>query len=107
MTPAENRRANLVFGDEREGRLLMRKFKWIEWNLQKISAHGLSVDDVEGSFDRVFTLQERRDGSHQMFAQTLSGRRIWVIWRYDREDDEVPDILSELEDAPIFVITAY
>ena len=44
-----------------------------------------------------------------MFAQTPSGRRVWVIWRYDREGDEVPDILSELNagrDVPIFVITA-
>lgn len=39
-----------------------------------------------------------------------SGRRNWVIWRYDLEDDEVPDILSELDasgDVPTFVITAY
>jgi hypothetical protein len=88
----------------------MRRFKWIEWNLQKISAHGLSVAEVEASFDQVFSLEERKDGSYQMFAQTPSGRRIWVIWRYDRDDDDVPDILSELDapgDVPIFVITAY
>lgn len=88
----------------------MRRFKWIEWNLHKISAHGLSAAEVEATFDRVFSLEERQDGSYQMFAQTPSGRRIWVMWRYDREDDEVSDILSELDalgDAPIFVITAY
>ena len=59
----------------------MRRFKWIEWNLQKIDAHGLSADEVEGAFDRVFKLQERKDGSYQMFAATPSGRRIRVIWR--------------------------
>jgi hypothetical protein len=85
----------------------MRQFKWIEWNLQKIDAHGLSADEVEAAFDRVFNLQERKDGSFQMFAATPSGRRIWVIWRYDREDDEIPDVFGELADAPIFVITAY
>jgi hypothetical protein len=63
----------------------MRHFKWIEWNLQKIDAHALSAGDVEAAFDRVFHLEKRRDGSYQMFAETPSGRRIWVIWRYDRE----------------------
>ena len=41
----------------------MRRFKWIEWNLQKIAAHALSADEVEAAFDRVFSLQERSDGS--------------------------------------------
>lgn len=85
----------------------MRQFKWIEWNLQKVDGHGLSADEVEAAFDRVFSLQERKDGSFQMFATTPSGRRIWVIWRYDREDDEVPDVFGELDEVPIFVITAY
>jgi len=85
----------------------MRQFKWIEWNLQKIAAHHLSTEEVEAAFDRVLHLQERKDGSFQMFAQTTSGRRIWVIWRYDREDDEIPDVFGELGDVPIFVVTAY
>ena len=85
----------------------MREFKWIEWNLQKIDAHGLSAGEVEAAFDRVFSLEERRDGSFRMFAVTPSGRRIWVIWRYDREDDDVPDVFGDLGEAPIFVITAY
>jgi hypothetical protein len=34
------------------------------------------------------------------------GRRIWVIRRYDRQDDEVPEVFGELGEAPIFVITA-
>ena len=85
----------------------MVEFLWIEWNLQKIAAHHLSTEEVEAAFDRVLHLQERKDGSFQMFAQTPSGRRIWVIWRYDREDDEIPDVFGELGDVPIFVITAY
>ncbi len=85
----------------------MRRFKWIEWNLAKIAAHGLSADEIENAFDRVFDLQQRRDGSYAMFAEIPSGRRVWVIWRYDREDDDIPDIRAELEDASIFVITAY
>jgi hypothetical protein len=85
----------------------MRQFKWIEWNLQKVAAHGLSAEEVETAFDSVLDLQARRDGSYQMFAQMSSGRRIWVIWRYDQEADEVPDVFGEFGDPPIFVITAY
>ena len=85
----------------------MRRFTWIEWNLQKIEAHGFSVEEIEVAFDRVFSLQQRKDGSFQMFAATPAGRRIWIIWRYDREEDDIPDIFGELGDVPIFVITAY
>jgi len=85
----------------------MRRFKWIQWNLEKIDSHGLSAEEVEAAFDRVFSLQERKDGSFQMFAATPSGRRIWVIWRYDQEDHDIADVFDELGDVPIFVITAY
>jgi hypothetical protein len=97
----------MMFRQAVEGGPNKRRFKWIEWNLLKIEAHGLSAMEVEAAFDRVFSLQERKDGSFEMFAETSSGRRIWVIWRHDRHDDETPDIYDELEDAPVFVITAY
>lgn len=85
----------------------MRRFKWIEWNHRKIDAHGLSAAEVEAAFDSVIRLRQRKDGSFEMFAQTAAGRRIWVIWRYDREDDEIPDVFGELVEPPVFVITAY
>jgi hypothetical protein len=85
----------------------MRRFKWIEWNLNKVADHGLSAGEVEAAFDSVLSLRERRDGSFEMFAQIPSGRRIWVIWRYDREEDEGTDVLADMGDVPIFVITAY
>ena len=85
----------------------MWKFKWIAWNRRKIAAHGLSAHEVEAAFDLVASLEERGDGSFRMLAETPSGRRIWVIWRPDREDDDVPDIFDDLDDAPVFVITAY
>jgi hypothetical protein len=69
--------------------------------------HGLSPEDVEAAFDRVFRVDERKDGSYQMFAETPSGRRIWIIWRYDREDDQRPDFFGDFAQAQIFVITAY
>lgn len=85
----------------------MRRFTWIAWNLSKIDAHGLSAEDVEAAFDRVFSLEERRDGSFPMFAATPSGRRIWVVWRCEKEDDQAPDVFVEFDEVPIFVITAY
>jgi len=85
----------------------MRRFKWIEWNLEKIDAHALSAEEVEAAFGRVFSIEERKDGSYQMYAEIPSGRRIWVIWRFDREDEEIPNIFGEVDDAAIFVITAY
>ena len=51
----------------------MRQFKWIEWNLQKIDAHALSKEEVEVAFDRVLSLDERDDGSYQMFASDAVG----------------------------------
>ena len=85
----------------------MRRFKWIEWNLQKIAAHGLGAEEVEAAFDKVFQINERRDDSFEMYAEIPSGRRIWVIWRYDRDDDQIPNVFGEIDDPPIFVITAY
>ena len=85
----------------------MRRFKWIDWNLQKIADHALSADEVEAAYNRVFRLEPRQDGSFRMLAEVPSGRRVWVIWRYDRDPDEIPDIFGETEDPPIFVITAY
>jgi hypothetical protein len=59
------------------------------------------------AFDRIFQLDERRDGSFQMYAEVPSGRRIWVIWRYDREDEPIPDVFGDSGELPVFVITAY
>jgi hypothetical protein len=30
-----------------------------------------------------------------------------MVWRYDRDHEEIPDVFGEVEDAPIFVVTAY
>lgn len=86
---------------------MSRRFKWIDWNLRKIGAHALSADEVEAAFDRILTLRQRRDGSFNMRAEIPNGRQIWVIWRYDREDEGIPDVFGNLHDPAIFVITAY
>jgi hypothetical protein len=84
----------------------MRRFKWIEWNLVKIGAHALSAAEVEAAFDRVYQISIRSDQCYEMYAEVPSGRRIWVVWRYDRDDDEIPDVFGETPEPPIFVITA-
>jgi hypothetical protein len=85
----------------------MRRFKWIEWNLNKVDAHGLTAQEVEDAFKCILHLKERKDGTFQMDAETPAGRAIRVIWRYDRHTEEIPDAFGEVEDAPVFVITAY
>jgi hypothetical protein len=85
----------------------MRRFKWIEWNLDKIAAHALSQEEVEAAFDLAYDYRERRDGSFEMLSETPSGRRVTIVWRYDRVSDEIPDILGEPADPAIFVMTAY
>jgi hypothetical protein len=85
----------------------VRRFTWIEWNLEKIDAHGISASEIEGAFDRVLHLEQRKDRSFQMFAATPAGRRVWVIWRCDKRDDDIPDIFGDVGESPIFVITAY
>jgi hypothetical protein len=87
--------------------MTVRRFKWIDWNLAKVGAHGLSAEEVEASFDRVLLLRDRSDDSFEMVAELPSGRRVWVIWRYDTEDDEIPDVFGDVDDPAIFVITAY
>ena len=58
----------------------MRRFKWIEWNLYKIAAHHLSPDEVESAFERVLQLEERSNGSFQMFGfiTTMGVRTVLV-----------------------------
>ena len=85
----------------------MRWFKWIDWNLEKIAAHALSADEVEAAYNRIIHMESRPDGSYRMLAEIPSGRRVWVIWRYDRESDVIPDVFGEVDVAAIFVITAY
>lgn len=83
----------------------MVRFKWIEWNLDKVAAHGLTSEDVEYAFEnRLGQHQERRDGSYETVGTTPSGRILLIVWRYD-------DVFDPLENSgatdAIFVITAF
>jgi hypothetical protein len=67
----------------------------------------LSQHEIEAAFGAAYDYLERRDGSIEMLAETPSGRCITIIWRYDREDDEIPDVFGDPPESRIFVITAY
>lgn len=83
----------------------MARFKWIEWNLDKISAHGLSYEEVEHAYDhRIGLHQERADGSYETIGATPSGRLILIVWRYDEEFEALQE---EGVVEVVFVITAY
>lgn len=83
----------------------MVRFKWIEWNLLKIAAHGLSPGEVEHAFEhRLGPHQEREDASYETVGPTPSGRVILIAWRYDEAFDALgQDYRVEV----VFVITAY
>ncbi len=83
----------------------MTRFKWIEWNVGKVAAHGLSVEEVEFAWEhRIGLHQEREDGSFETIGRCPSGRLIMILWRYDEEfDASSEDYAVEM----VFVITAY
>jgi hypothetical protein len=81
------------------------RFRWIEWNLDKIAAHSLSHEEVEHAFEhRVGPHQERDDGSYETIGVTPAGRSILIVWRYDEALD--PLEASGTADV-VFVITAF
>jgi hypothetical protein len=81
------------------------RFKWNDWNIDKIAAHGLSYEEVEYAFKhRAGAHAEREDNSYETMGRMPSGRRILIVWRYDEEYDALgEDFVVEV----IFVITSY
>ncbi len=83
----------------------MARFRWSEWNLDKVAAHGLTCEAVEHAYEHSpGPHQERRDGSYETIGTTPSGRVILIVWRYDEEFDSLED--SGTADV-VFVITAF
>jgi hypothetical protein len=81
------------------------RFKWIEWNLDKIIAHRLTYQDVEHAFEhRLGPHQERRDGSYETIGTTPSGRVILIVWR---DDEEFDSLVETGTTEVVFVITAF
>jgi hypothetical protein len=81
------------------------RFKWIEWNLDKIDKHALSADEVEYAFSHPISLhEERSDGSYETVGKTQSGRPIVIVWRFDEEFDALTENYVV---QVVFVISAY
>lgn len=83
----------------------MARFKWDDWNLAKIAAHGLSSDEVEHAYEHAVGAHARReDDSYETFGATPSGRVILIVWRTNDEFDALEEG-SVIQ--VVFVITAY
>lgn len=83
----------------------MARFRWIQWNLDKIATHGLSCEEVEHAFEHHRgPHQERSDGSYETIGVTPSGRAVAIVWRYDEEFDPLENGWTT---EVVFVITAF
>jgi len=64
--------------------------------------------EIEAIRQRLLTTENRIRPRRAACSQTCHlAAGIWVIWRYDREDEQVPDVFGEVDEASVFVITAY
>ena len=83
----------------------MTRFKWTEWSLEKVAAHGILPDEIEYAFDRrIGPHQERADGYCETIGTIPSGRAILIVWRPDRVYDALEAVAVG---EGVFVITAY
>lgn len=81
------------------------RFRWIDWNLEKVEGHGLSTEEVEFAWRRgLGDHRTRRDGSFETIGRIPSGRLIQIYWRWNY----VPDVwAAEGATRVVFVISAY
>lgn len=79
------------------------RFRWIEWNRDKIARHGLSTDEVEFAWHRGMTVPRGGD-SFITRGRTPSGRKIKIIWKPHEQFEALEPNLTV--DA-VFVITAF
>jgi len=81
------------------------RFRWIDWNRDKVAQHGLSPEEVEFAWRR--SLEQRRNrsrGSFESIGRIPSGRMIQIVWRWN----EILDVWAdEGASRVVFVITAF
>jgi len=70
----------------------MSEFLWIDWNLNKIDAHGLSADEVEFAWHNRRDIGRENDPVHGPSRESIgacpSGRAITIVWRYNQVGDD-------------------
>ena len=74
----------------------MPRVEWMEWILDKIARHGLSLEEVEYTLEYRVGLHRERKDSYETIDVTPSGRGILTVWRNEEEIDTVD--LSEYAD---------
>jgi len=81
------------------------RFRWIDWNRDKIARHGLSTDEVEFAWRRSLgEHRSQRGGSFESIGRILSGRMIRIAWRWN----EILDAWAvDGATRVVFVITAF
>jgi len=81
------------------------RFRWIDWNRDKVLAHGLATPEVEFAWRRgLIENRKRRDGSFETLGRIPSGRLIRIIWHWNEVFDALePGGTSKV----VFVVTAY
>lgn len=62
--------------------LMTRSFRWIDWNLEHATKHGVSIAEIEHVTRRGQPRHEG-DGKYKIVGQTENGQWIQVIYLYD------------------------
>ena len=64
------------------------EFRWIEWNIDKVVDHGVTLKEaesvVEGAADP--HPQHREDGKFLVWGATTAGRLLQVVFLLDQDD---------------------
>jgi hypothetical protein len=81
------------------------RFKWIEWNVEKLAAHRISPTEAEEVLRSDPDVAIGHSGAFVAEGQTKSGRYLEVVFVWD-EPSEV-DAIELPGEAVVFVITAY
>lgn len=59
----------------------IREFEWDDYNMQHISRHGVSPDEVEDvAFDDNPWIRKGRKGTRYMLGYTIAGRYLFVVY---------------------------
>ena len=88
----------------------MPRFRWIEWNLEEITAHAQPArtwsthSSATSDLTRKGAMAPTRRSGTDELGSAASGRVIAIVWRYDEEFDPLED---EGTAEVVFVITAF
>ncbi len=68
------------------------EFRWIEWNIDHIARHGVTVEEAEFVVDHPMRRYPRRARNQTYIAvgQTSGGRYLQVVYVFDDPDPGVP-----------------